>query len=402
MCVTPKTNSVSYSNKNLEIADLADNCDYVEWSSDHELLSNRNNQFRIVQFNIRGVRSKYHELLDICDKLNDPEVIVLCETWLKPSDPRPNIPGYSFSGCDRKNRKGGGIGILVKNNLKSRLFLEYETDSMECHVIELKGNRHNIIIAGIYRPPNTPVKQFVDDYSKLSDRLQNEPVVLLAMDHNLDFLKHQTHSEMQRFLEINLSANLIPSIMKPTHVTTSSATLIDNIFVRTSLPEALKSGIVVDNTSDHFILITEIANPCVTHCEPESYTTRKLGVTEINKISSSLDGINWKDRLLNKTADEAFNDFHDTLLHTMNIVSPEIVKVRKIKRNTPWLTDSIKKCINKDKKLYKKSIDNPCIENTLKYQDYHKTLLKVKCSTKRHYYKNLCLEYKNDSKSYGP
>ena len=117
-------------NKNLDIADLADNCDYVEWSSDHELLSNRNNQFRIIQFNIRGVRSKYHELLDICDKLNDPEVIVLCETWLKPSDPCPSIPGYSFSGCDRKNRKGGGIGILVKNNLKSRPFLKYETDSM--------------------------------------------------------------------------------------------------------------------------------------------------------------------------------------------------------------------------------------------------------------------------------
>ena len=92
--------------------------------------------------------------------------------------------------------EGGGIGILVKNNLKSRPFLEYETDSMECHVIELKGNRHNIIIAGIYRPPNSPVKQFIDDYSKLSDRLQNELIVHLAMDHNLDFLKHQTHSEM--------------------------------------------------------------------------------------------------------------------------------------------------------------------------------------------------------------
>ena len=172
------------------------------------------------------------------------------------------------------------------------------------------------------------MKQFVDDFLKLSDRLQNEPIVLLAMDHNLDFLKHQTHSEMQRFLEINLGANLIPSITKPTCVTTSSATLIDNIFVRTLLPEALKSGIVVDNTSDHFILITEITNPCVMHCEPESYTTHKLGVTEINKISKSLDGINWKDRLLNKTADEAFNDFHDTLLHTMNTVSPEIVSTK--------------------------------------------------------------------------
>ena len=103
MCVTPKPDTSSYLGKNLDIPDLADNCDYVDWSTDHELLSNSNKQFRIVQFNIRGICSKYHELLDIINKLNDPEAIVLCETWLKPSDPQANIPGYAFSGCDRKN-----------------------------------------------------------------------------------------------------------------------------------------------------------------------------------------------------------------------------------------------------------------------------------------------------------
>ena len=87
MCVTPKPRTFSYLGKNLDVPDLADNCDYVDWSTDHDLLLNSNKQFRIVQFNIRGIRSKYHELLDIINKLNDPEAIVLCETWLKPSDP---------------------------------------------------------------------------------------------------------------------------------------------------------------------------------------------------------------------------------------------------------------------------------------------------------------------------
>ena len=398
MCVTPKPDTSSYLGKNFDVPDLADNCNYVDWSTDHELLSNSNKQFRIVQFNIRGIRSKYHELLDIINKLNDPEVIVLCETWLKPSDPRPNIPGYAFSGCDRKNRKGGGIGVLVKNNLKSRVFLDFDSDFMKSHVIEIKGDRHNTIIAGIYRPPNIPAKQFVDDYLKLSNRLQREPIVLLAMDHNLDFLKHQIHSEMQRFLEINLAANTLPTITKPTRVTTSSATLIDNIMVKTTVPELIKSGIVVDNTSDHFILITEIANPCVTKCEPERYTTHKLGDTEINKISKIIECTNWTDTLHNKTTDEAFDIFHDTLMNAINTISPETFKIKKIKKNIPWLTTSIKKCINKDKQLYRKSLENVCVENTLKYQDYHKTLLRLKCSAKCMYYRTLCLEYKKDSK----
>ena len=82
----------------------------------------------------------------------------------------------------------------------------------------------------------------------------------------------------------------------------------------------------------------------------------------------------------------------------MNRISPEIVKVKKIKRNVPWLTTSIKKSINKDKQLYKKSLENACVKNTLKYQDYHKTLLKLKRLAKHMYYRTLCLEYKKDSK----
>ena len=174
------------------------------------------------------------------------------------------------------------------------------------------------------------------------------------MDHNLDFLKHQIHSEMQCFLEINLAANTLPTITKPTRITTSSATLIDNIMVKTIVPESIKSGIVVDNTSDHFILITEMANPCVSECEPERYTTRKISNTEINKIGNIIQGTNWTERLNNKTADEAFDIFHNILINAMNRISPEIVKIKKIKRNVPWLTTSIKKCINKDKQLYKK------------------------------------------------
>ena len=71
------------------------------------------------------------------------------------------------------------------------------------------------------------------------------------MDHNLDFLKHSIHKRTQDFIELNLDNNLIPSITRPTRITKSSATLIDNIMVSQSLTKNSESRIIIDDISDH-------------------------------------------------------------------------------------------------------------------------------------------------------
>ena len=45
--------------------------------------------------------------------------------WLKENEQDyVNIPGYKFVGQDRPNRKGGGVGVLIKNNITSRIVTE--------------------------------------------------------------------------------------------------------------------------------------------------------------------------------------------------------------------------------------------------------------------------------------
>ena len=50
----------------------------------------------------------------------------------------------------------------------------------------------------------------------------------------------------------------IPLINRPTRVTTSSAMLIDNIFMNWVLDTSLKNGIIKTSISDHFTIFAAI------------------------------------------------------------------------------------------------------------------------------------------------
>ena len=75
----------------------------------------------VVQLKIRGLIGKQNSLIPETRSKNPDEkvdIYILCETWLnKNNTHRVNVPNYSFVGKNRKNKKGGGVGILIYNSL---------------------------------------------------------------------------------------------------------------------------------------------------------------------------------------------------------------------------------------------------------------------------------------------
>ena len=63
-------------------------------------------------------------------------------------------------------------------------------------------------------------------------------------------LKHETNANTKQFLDIMYSLGLYPLIDKPTRITDSSTTLIDNIFTN-ELRFNLTSGIMFNDIIDH-------------------------------------------------------------------------------------------------------------------------------------------------------
>ena len=70
----------------------------------------------------------------------------------------------------------------------------------------------------------------------------------------IDLLKHETHNNTKQFLDIMYSLGLFPLIDKPTRITDSSTTLIDNIFTH-ELRFNLICGIMFKDIILHIIVI---------------------------------------------------------------------------------------------------------------------------------------------------
>ena len=92
----------------------------------------------------------------------------------------------------------------------------------------------------------------------------------------MDFLKHEKHVHTRDFIETNLDHQLLPTVTKPTRITITSSTLIDNIMIGKKYQGRYSSNIGISDISDHLPLILNIDNMNPYKKVAKSITTRKL------------------------------------------------------------------------------------------------------------------------------
>ena len=176
------------------------------------------------------------------------------------------------------------------------------------------------------------------------------------MDHNLDLLKATCHKTTQEFIDINLNNNLLPCITQPTHITNTSATLIDNIFISQTLHKSFDSCILINDLSDHMPSLLNIHNQKYDKGQSLEFSYRPLNNnTNLKKLNQMLLTTDWT--TLNQTdVNLAFNEFHNKIESYLNIVAPlkhSIIPEHKIWKE-PWITKGLSNSINKCNYLYKR------------------------------------------------
>ena len=174
---------------------IEDRCDYIDHDQILEMKPNKSS-LNILQLNCRGIKSKIDKIEEFLVQLKQPDVVILSETWLKEGEEKyVDIKGYKYEVINREHKKGGGVGILVKDRIiykvKPDLNKNCQHNSYEHFFIELKGSRYNVIIGSLYHPPNTEIDNFLAEYSDTLEKISSEKnkELILEMDHNLDLLK---------------------------------------------------------------------------------------------------------------------------------------------------------------------------------------------------------------------
>ena len=205
----------------------------------------QNYKYSAMHINIHSLPSKFDQLKEIIVKLklNNTQIdfILLCETFLnEENSDMYQIPGYSFI---KKNRK------------------------------------RNLIIGEIYRIPNTNEIKSIERYETILNKLSNtKQEILIGTDQNIDLPKINDKQNTADFLNMFYSTGIIPTITRPIRITHTSATLIDNIYVKCDKYENIKSTIITTDISDHLPIITFIGKKCLT----KSKTPLKLKYRPIN------------------------------------------------------------------------------------------------------------------------
>jgi exonuclease III len=242
--------------------------------------------------NCRSLLCNFDDIVDfICSLNNLFDVICMSETWLiQLTEDQVNITGFTFVGKHRKNKKGGGVGIYVKNELKFKIRNDIISNSENCEIIAIEiinPSTKNTIIISLYRCPGTDIDSFNDVINTISLNIKNEnKSVYWAGDYNINILQSDSHNDTGEFLHTMISHSFYPGITKPTRITKFSATSIDNIF--TNVPVNM-AGIFYKDISDHLPIF--IINDTKDEQIRQTYSieSRELGPENILKLQEKLE-----------------------------------------------------------------------------------------------------------------
>ena len=181
----------------------------------------------------------------IKEYVNTSKTDILCLQEVWKNDYKQD--GYTLYQTERRDKRGGGVGILIRDTIPHELIKSSIKPDVE--FIQIKAGKN--YISSVYLPPMAVARTA---FEHLENEIMTKKGTHYVMgDFNINMAEDNSLNEksgtelMHAFCKGNM---LLPLIRNPTRITQKSATIIDNILTNTK--EHVTAGVVTTSIADHF------------------------------------------------------------------------------------------------------------------------------------------------------
>lgn len=183
-------------------------CEYESENSFNTLCTKQGHDthaFSTLHLNIRSLPQNHDNLIHYLSTLNHEfSIIGLSETWLNQSTSQLyDFPNDTLVHCCRSNRVGGGVSLLIRENIefiqRDDLTIHTHEENVESLFMELPAfsspTVKNLILGCVYRLPDTDIKDFTSHLATTLDAINKEgKTCLLLFDFDIDLLKNESYT----------------------------------------------------------------------------------------------------------------------------------------------------------------------------------------------------------------
>jgi len=332
----------------------------------------RESSLEVIQLNCNGISKKITEL-KIFLYTNKPDIMCLCETWLKIKEPR--FIGYKAIWCHRVAAARGGLGILVREDIsfKYKNLIPYPGGQLEWQCIEISTSQGPIEIMSIYNPnKDISVNEFYSYFSQLGHSA-------IAIG---DFNAHSPTWDPRNRLNITgTSLETVTEIVDMSVLNDGIITYIDN---RTGTASCLDLCVVSQNLrlvgsmervgdigSDHFPVKSTFG---IKISKSNLKSSRKWKVAQAdwskyaerlteNKEMPPLD-------ILPASAEEHNRILTSKIIDAANASIPRTTGEKKFNFSTPWWDKTCSEAVALRKSAKRKLWKCPSPENLINYKKH--------------------------------
>ena len=375
-------------------------CSYIEENQMSNVCRpGSSNNLLVIGLNVQTCGAKVDKLKAFLDELlvsncKLPDVLALQETCIPNGTTPAVIPGYHpilFN--SRSISRGGGVGLLVKDNISFHLnqelsfFIDRVFESIAITII-LCGRKVTVI--SIYKPPSSPLltnNELLDGFLiNLHKLLSIAPSnSIISMDSNINLMLKTSCSI--KLIDTFEGWGFTNCINLATRFNQTGATLIDQIFLNTNLLG--KSGVILTDLSDH--LPTYISLDFRKSSDkPNNKTMRRIFSKEnYDLFRNSLSQLNWESVTELQDTNLAMNQFFSIWEINFDLCFPKkkvVINRNYIKLNE-FFTQGLLVSRRVKNDLYRKLLFERSQTNELTYKRYRNIYNRVVKTAKKLFFK---------------